>query len=204
MTPAPEALEGILTFLRRAESLKEMTRVAWTSGGQQETVAAHTWRMSLMALVFARHMPGLDLGRLLAICLVHDLGEAIHGDVSAPLQAGLPDKAAQERRDLLDLTASLPEADREAIVALWDEYEAAETLEARVAKGIDKLETILQHNQGAMPEGFDFRFNLGYGARYTGDEPVLRAIRAVLDGETEQRAREAEQRGAGGGRDGGV
>ena len=198
MTPSPQELEGILTFLRRAESLKEMTRVAWTTGGQQESVAAHTWRMSLMALVFSRHVPGLDLGRLLAICLVHDLGEAIHGDISAALQAGLPDKAAQERQDLLDLTASLPPEDRDAIVALWDEYEAAETLEARVAKGIDKLETILQHNQGATPDGFDFRFNLEYGARYTRDEPVLRAIRAMVDAETEQRAREADARGAGG------
>ena len=202
MTLSPQELEGILTFLRRAESLKEMTRVAWTSGGQQESVAAHTWRVSLMALVLARQVPGLDVGRLLAMCLVHDLGEAIHGDISAPLQAGLPDKAAQERRDLLDLTSSLPADDRDALVALWDEYEAAETLEARMAKGIDKLETILQHNQGAMPEGFDFRFNLAYGARYTRDEPILRAIRSVLDEETEQRAQEAGPQGAGGGRDG--
>lgn len=195
---SPDPLEGILTFLRRAESLKEMTRVAWTTGGQQESVAAHTWRVSLMAMVLARHIPGLDVGRLLSMCLVHDLGEAIHGDISAALQGTMPDKAAQERQDLLDLTASLPPEDRDAIVALWDEYEAAETLEARVAKGIDKLETILQHNQGAMPEGFDFRFNLEYGARYTRDEPVLRAIRAMVDAETEQRAREADARGAGG------
>ncbi len=198
MTPSPPELEGILTFLRRAESLKEMTRVAWTTGGQQESVAAHTWRMSLMAMVLARHLPGLDVGRLLSMCLVHDLGEAIHGDVSAALQAAMPDKAAQERRDLLDLTTSLPPEDRDAIVALWDEYEAAETLEARVAKGIDKLETILQHNQGAMPSGFDFRFNLEYGARYTQDEPVLQALRAILDEETERRAREADVREAGG------
>lgn len=194
MTVSPTELQGILTFLRRAESLKELTRVAWTTGGSQETVAAHTWRMALMAMLFARHIPGLDLGHLLRICLVHDLGEAIHGDISAKLQSSVPDKAAQERADLLELTATLPEADRAMIVALWDEYEQAETLEARIAKGIDKLETILQHNQGAMPADFDFRFNLEYGARYTADDPVLRVIRAVLDEETRQRALEAESR----------
>ena len=63
-----------------------------------------------------------------------------------------------------------------------------------IAKGLDKLETILQHNQGAMPDDFDFRFNLEYGAKYTTDDPVLRTIRALLDAETEHRARERESR----------
>ena len=194
MTPSATELQGILTFLRRAESLKEMTRIAWTSSGAQETVAAHSWRVTLMAMVFSRHFPTLDVGHLLRICLVHDLGEAIRGDISAKLQASVPNKAAQEREDLLELTASLPDADRAMILALWDEYEQAETLEARVAKGIDKLETILQHNQGAMPTDFDYRFNLEYGARYTADDPVLQMIRAVLDEETRQRADEADAR----------
>ena len=88
--------------------------------------------------------------------------------------------------------AALPPDLRAEIIALWDEYERAATPEAKLAKGLDKLETILQHNQGAMPVGFDFRFNLHYGAKYTSEEPVLRAIREILDVETEQRARERE------------
>jgi putative hydrolase of HD superfamily len=188
---APE-LHGILDFLRAAEALKDVTRTAWTSAGARETVAAHSWRLCLMALVLGRQVPGVDLGRLLAICIVHDLGEAIGGDVSAVLQAGAPPKAEQERADLLRLCAPLPPALRDELVALWDEYEAARTPEARLAKGLDKLETILQHVQGENPPGFDYRFNLAYGRAHTEREPLLAAVRALLDAETERRAREAD------------
>jgi putative hydrolase of HD superfamily len=190
-SPAAAELEGILAFLRAAEALKDVTRTAWTSSGARETVAAHTWRLALMALVVGPRVPGVDMARLLRICIVHDLGEAIGGDVSAVLQAGAPPKAEQERADLLRLCAPLPPAVRDDIVALWDEYEGAETPEARLAKGLDKLETILQHNQGANPPDFDYRFNLDYGRRHTEGDPLLAAVRAVLDAETERRAREA-------------
>lgn len=191
---AADELSGMLTFLRRAEALKMVTRTSWTSDGRQETVASHTWRLCLFAMVFARSVPGVDLGKLLRICLVHDLGEAIGGDISAVLQEGVPSKAEQERADLMELMTELPPAIRDEFAALWDEYERAATPEARLAKGLDKLETILQHNQGAMPAEFDFRFNIGYGARYTSTEPVLRQIRDVLDAETEARAVEHDTR----------
>jgi putative hydrolase of HD superfamily len=189
-------LHGTLDFLRAAEALKHTTRVAWTSTGEQENVASHTWRLCLMALVLAPRFPGIDVGKLLRICIVHDLGEAIGGDISAKLQVNMPNKAEQERRDLLQLCEPLPAHTRDEIVALWDEYEQAASPEARIAKGLDKLETILQHNQGAMPEDFDFRFNLEYGAKYTTDDPILRTIRAVLDEETERRAQERDARDA--------
>jgi len=193
-TQLAQDLPGLLAFLRAAESLKHTTRTSWTSAGVHETVAAHTWRLCLMALVMSPYLPGVDLNRLLRICLVHDLGEAISGDISAVLQVGAPSKSEQERADLEELLKPLPAALRAEFVSLWEEYEQASTPEARVAKGLDKLETILQHNQGAMPEGFDFRFNLQYGAQYTQHDPVLRALREVLDADTEARAREAEAR----------
>lgn len=188
--PLSADLQGTLAFLRAAESLKYLTRTSWTSNGHQETVAAHTWRLCLMALVLAPHFPGIDVGKLLRICLVHDLGEAISGDISAALQASLPNKAEQERADLVQLVQPLPDAVRADLAALWDEYEAASSPEAKLAKGLDKLETILQHNQGVMPAGFDFLFNIEYGAAYTRDHPVLAALRGVLDAETHERARE--------------
>jgi len=182
--------QGTLAFLRAAESLKYLTRTAWTSDGGQETVAAHSWRLCLMALVLAPHFPGIDLSKLLRLCVVHDLGEAISGDISAALQASLPNKAEQERADLVQLVQPLPEAVQADLVALWDEYEAAASPEAKLAKGLDKLETILQHNQGVMPAGFDFLFNIEYGAAYTRDHPVLVALRHLMDEETRPRARE--------------
>jgi putative hydrolase of HD superfamily len=187
-------LAGTLEFLRTTERLKTTYRSGFTSDGRHESVAEHTWRICMMAMVLSPHFPDVDVARLMKICVVHDLGEVIGGDVPAPEQArrlaANPSaaKAADERRDLLTLLAPLPSAQRDDIVSLWDEYEAASTPEARLAKALDKLETIMQHTQGDNPPDFDYRFNLGYGRRYTADHPVIVALRATLDADTERRA----------------
>jgi putative hydrolase of HD superfamily len=182
---------GLLQFLREAERLKSVYRTSWTSSGQQESVASHTWRLSLMALVFEPFFPEIDIGRLLKICIVHDLGEAIGGDIPATAQHDQHPKAEQERHDLLLLLEPLPESIKQEILALWDEYEAARSPEARVAKALDKLETILQHNQGANPPDFDYAFNLQYGKKFTDMVPLIAAIRSMVDRETEQKAAQA-------------
>jgi putative hydrolase of HD superfamily len=196
-TSDAERLAGILEFLRAAERLKVTHRSAYTSEGNQESVAEHTWRVCLMALVLRDELPTVDLARLLAMCVIHDLGEAVRGDVPAPEQARrlaedpTATKSAQEREDLVSLVATLPERARAEITTLWDEYESASTPEARIAKALDKLETILQHTQGANPPAFDYRFNLGYGRAYTVGEPAIVRLRAILDEET---ARLADER----------
>jgi putative hydrolase of HD superfamily len=177
-------IEGVLAFLRAAERLKTVMRSGWTSDGQQESVAEHTWRLCLMAMLLYGHTPGIDLARLLKMCLIHDLGEAIGGDVPAPAQKAGESKADQERSDLIQLIAPLPPALGQEIIELWDAYEAAGSPEAKVAKGLDKLETILQHNQRRNPANFDYAFNLDYGQRYTAADPIMSALRQRLDEET--------------------
>src|SRR6266446_946533 len=185
-------LEGVLAFLRAAERLKTVTRSGWTSAGEQESVAEHTWRLCLMAMLLYGRTPGIDLARLLKMCLIHDLGEAIGGDVPAPAQQAGGNKADRERADLLLLISPLPPELQNEIRELWDEYEAADSPEARLVKGLDKLETILQHTQGKTPADFDYAFNLGYGQRYTAADPIMAALRARLDEETARRARSAD------------
>jgi putative hydrolase of HD superfamily len=179
-TPDPAAIDGTLEFLRLAERLKGVLRNSRGSDGRPESTAEHSWRLALMAMAFAPDE--VDVGRLLKICLVHDLAEALTGDIPAPLKRG--DKAPAERLALREMTATLPPARRAEILALWEEYEAAATPEAVLAKGFDKLETILQHLQGANPPGFDHGFNLGYGRRATDAHPLLAAIRESLDAGT--------------------
>ena len=189
-------ISGLLEFLRHAERLKTVTRSGFTSAGQPESVAEHSWRLALMALLLAGQFPEVDFARLVKICLVHDLGEAVGGDIPAPEQArraaaGEAGKAADERRDLQTLLEPLPAPLAADIMALWDEYEAARSPEARLAKALDKLETILQHTQGSNPPDFDYRFNLGYGREHTAAPPLIAALRAELDRATEQRAQQA-------------
>ncbi len=185
-----EAL-GVLRFLYDAERLKNVYRTSWTSGGQPESVASHTWRLSLMALIFERSFPDVDIGRLLKMCIVHDLGEAIGGDIPAIYQQSNAPKADQERKDLLVLLEPLPDIIKHEILALWDDYEAAASPEARIAKALDKLETLLQHNQGANPPDFDYTFNLQYGRKFTDAVPLAAALRSIIDAETKQKAAQA-------------
>ncbi|EIM27656.1 HD domain-containing protein [Microvirga lotononidis] len=183
-----DRLLGALEFLREAERLKGTLRSGFTSTGRQESTAEHTWRLCLMALVLSDEFEGVDLLHLIKLCIVHDLGEALSGDIPAILQTEGMDKSAQERADLQILTRALHPDKRDEILALWEEYEAASSPEAVLAKGLDKLETILQHNQGRNPADFDYAFNLGYGRKQTSAHPVLAGIRTVLDEETRARA----------------
>ena len=183
-------LDGVVEFLRAAERLKVTHRSAYTSEGQVESVAEHSWRLCLMALVLRDAFPDVNFDKLISMCVIHDLGEAIGGDVPAPEQARrraedpAASKSAAEREDLLTLLAPLPYQLRVEITALWDEYEAGISATARVAKALDKLETILQHTQGDNPTDFDYRFNLGYGRAFTADHPVIVRLREMLDRET--------------------
>ena len=177
-------ITGVLQFLRGAEQLKDTIRSGHTSEGRKESVAEHTWRLCLMAMVFAKDFPEINFEKLIKICIIHDLGEAIRGDIPAPDQVGIESKAEQERADLLELTSSLPGELSSEIEGLWDEYEHAQSPEARLAKALDKLETILQHNQGKNPEDFDYAFNLEYGRKYTSYHPLITVIREILDKET--------------------
>ena len=185
ITPmSPSDLHGTLTFLREAERLKSVLRCAYTSTGQQESTAEHSWRLCLMAMVFEGEFSGLDFGKLLKLCVLHDLGEALHGDIPAVLLHQNPSKSALERADLQTLMQTLPVNISATFLALWDEYETASSPEARIVKGLDKLETILQHNQGINPPDFDYAFNLDYGQKYMGAHPLLQQIRMLVDGDT--------------------
>ncbi|AGL84523.1 metal-dependent phosphohydrolase [Pseudomonas protegens CHA0] len=190
-----ELLSGRLDFLREAEKLKDVLRSAHTSSGRQESTAEHSWRLCLMALLFEDQLGDLDLLRVLKLCIVHDLGEAIHGDIPAVAQAAHPDKSQQERDDLQLLARALDAPAREHLLELWDEYEGAASNEARAVKALDKLETLLQHTQGQNPAGFDYRFNLGYGRRYTDASPLFQALRQQIDIDT-QRCLDAQAQAA--------
>ena len=187
-----DEIEGTLAFLSLAERLKDTLRTGHTASGRVESTAEHSWRLCLMALVLGEELGGLHAGRLLRICLVHDLAEALTGDLPAPAPRQAGEKAARERAALATLTATLPARAREAILALWEEYEAGATREGRAAKGLDKLETILQHAQGRNPPSLDLAYNLAYGRKDTDADPLLAAIRRRLDEQTRARLAETE------------
>lgn len=186
-TPAaiqPERLAGLLKFLQEAERLKDTLRSGTTRQNRPESTAEHSWRLALMIVLFEKELSGIDLTKLLKLCLVHDLGEAISGDVPAPLQQDGDNREERERADFQTLCTDLPIDVSDELLALWDEYARAETAEARLAKAFDKLETILQHHL-MPPQSVEFHeFNLAYGRERTDAFPLTRQIREMVDAST--------------------
>lgn len=176
-----------MEFLQAAEKLKDTLRSGRTSNGRTESVAEHSWRLCLFAMLVGRELENIDVLRVLMLCVVHDLGEALGGDVPATEQVAGDDRASRDWSDLLQICMPLPSDQRESLIALYDEYSAARTPEAVVAKGLDKLETMSQHLLGNDHPGFDYEFNLTYGRRWTDADPLLRQLRSLVDAQTEHR-----------------
>ena len=185
-------LNGIVACVKQAENLKNTLRFSYTSKGRQESTAEHSWRLCLLVMVLKKALSGLDMEKMLKLAVVHDLGEAVSGDIPAVKQDACSRKSARERERMLEVCASLPEDTRTELLALWDEYESTSTPEGRVMKALDKVETIIQHNQGKNPLDFDYTFNLDYGQEYADALPELHQLRALIDEETLCRA--VEQR----------
>ncbi len=178
---------GEILFVKELERLKCITRTAWTSTGRQESTAEHSFRLALFLYVLKDHFPEVDCFRAVMMALVHDLGEAYDGDISAALSPCSEMKSKREEKGIARLVSSLPEDVQKKIIDLFLEYDAGLTPEARLVKALDKLETIIQHNQGKNPEDFDYGFNLLYGKEYTDKDPITRAIRKLIDAETKRK-----------------
>lgn len=179
-----------LAFIQAAEKLKCVLRSAHTSDGRQESTPEHSWRLCLLAMVFQDQFAGLDFERLLKMCVVHDLGETLHGDIPAVQQNVSIPKSEGERNDLITLMAPLPSHLSAELLALWDDYDNASSPEAQVVKALDKLETLIQHNQGKNPADFDYAFNLSYGQKHMSADPLFAQLRALIDAQTRQRMEE--------------
>ena len=139
---------ALLQALHVAEQLKNNTRHSWTSDGRHESVAEHSWRVTLMAYFVKDEYPDLDMNRVLLMCLIHDLGEAFTGDIPAFVKT----EADEERESALlsQWVSSLPEPFREEMDELYREMDAQETAEARLYKALDRMETIIQHNEAPI------------------------------------------------------
>ncbi len=137
------------TYARLAEcivSLKMLPRTGWLQRGipAAESVAEHSFGIAALALVFTAADGSFDRERLLAMSIVHDLAEALLGDLplSARRLIGESVKHDAERRAMAELCAALPGGDH--LIRLWEEYAAGTTREARFVKALDRVETLVQ------------------------------------------------------------
>lgn len=176
-----------LEILRVAEKLKCTTRHCVTSTGRPESVAEHSWRIALMAMLLREEFPSADMDKVIEMCLIHDLGEAFTGDVPA-FDKTAAHEAAEEAR-LNAWVESLPEVQRSRFQALYAEMNALETEEAKIYKALDKIEAVIQHNESDidtwLPLEYDLQFT--YADGNTAFHPYLKALDEEVDAWTKRK-----------------
>ena len=130
-----------LAFLARLEKLKCNTRHSWTSSGRHESVAEHSWRLAMLAMLLRDALPEVDMDKVLRMCLIHDVGEAVTGDIPSFQKTDANEET--ERQAIAELLSPLPDGLRGELTALFAEMDALATPEARVYKALDKLEVVV-------------------------------------------------------------
>jgi putative hydrolase of HD superfamily len=138
----------MLEFFKIADNLKNIRRFsAAPEMVEKESSADHSWRLSLMVYMVAEDLEiNIDRFRAVKIALIHDVAEAVCGDVDyRDIVSGKDTKEAKEKRELAainQLSLMLPDQLSSDIKELWMEYESGETLESKFVKAMDKMETI--------------------------------------------------------------
>lgn len=160
-------IKSILKVLELAERLKFELRHSYTSSGRQESVAEHTWRMSLMAFLIEPLLKHeVDTTRLLKMIIIHDLVEAEATDISALDVIRNPEiklkKIAREKKAIENLRIALKDTNGQEIYDLFYEFENKETYEAKVANALDKLEVQLQHNHADFSTWEEIEYDMSY------------------------------------------
>ncbi|MBE6759309.1 MAG: HD domain-containing protein [Ruminococcaceae bacterium] len=134
----------LLDALAVAERLKDTTRHCYTAKGRHESVAEHSWMMTLMAFFMRDEFPDVDMDKVIRMCIIHDLGEAFTGDI--PTFEKTVKHEQTEDALLSRWVGTLPHSVAEEMTALYSEMALRETPEAKVYKAIDSLEALVQHN----------------------------------------------------------
>lgn len=134
----------LLDALSIAERLKDTTRHCYTKNGRHESVAEHSWMMTLMAFFIKDEFPDVDMDKVIKMCIIHDLGEAFTGDIPTFEKNESHEKAEEELLD--NWVNSLPINMANEMSSLYEEMAKRESKEAKVYKAIDSLEALIQHN----------------------------------------------------------
>ncbi len=186
--------EELLEILRVAEKLKCITRHSDTSDGRRESVAEHSWRLSLMALLLEEEFPEADILKVLKMCIIHDLGEAFTGDI-ATFRKTEADRQLEEARFNAWID-TFPEFQRMQFSALLAEMEALETKEAKLYKALDKLEAVIQHNESDIASWLPLEYDLQltYGSKNVEFSPYLKSLKAHIDKWTKKKIDEAKNK----------
>jgi putative hydrolase of HD superfamily len=182
-----DKIKSFICFLNDIERLKSTTRHSWTSTGRHESVPEHSWRMAVMAMIVKDEFPKVDIAKVIEICLIHDFGEVYDGDVP-----GFEKKEGYEKKEEIavkKVVKPLANKTQNKIVNLWKEFEDCKTPEAQLAKALDKLEVLIQHNEADISTwlSLEYDLNLTYGQEFCQYNDFIKLFRKIVDEMTKEK-----------------
>ncbi len=140
-----------IEFQEKIGVLKHLRRTGWVKRNvpMAETVAAHSWRMALMAMQKENELKalGADVGHVIDMCLLHDVAEAVVGDIIPERHQTDKIKISKEEKHILETQAARTLSEKynfPKLIRVFNEYEEQKTLEAKAVKNLDKLDMLLQ------------------------------------------------------------
>lgn len=188
-------MQAIVDFILELDKLKAVTRKVKPLGlDRYENSAEHSWQIALLAASLAPYAPEpVDIDRVVAMLLVHDIGEIDTGDTLVFAQEGWAERKAAERAAVERIFGLLPAAQGAKFFALWQEFEDAASAEARFAHAADRAMPVLLNLNN---QGQSWRENgISYERVRDRIGPPIAAGCPALWGYLEQRLAEARERG---------
>ena len=180
----------LIDIMMVAEKLKDTMRHCYTKNGRRESVAEHCWMASLMAYFMKDEFPDVDMDKVIRMIMIHDLGECFTGDI--PVFNKTKEHEEKEKDLLYSWVKTLPGEFADEMLALYEEMEKRETLEARVFKAIDGMEAVLQHNISDIATWLpnEYELNQTYAVDKVEFSEYLREVREELRKDTVKKIEE--------------
>ena len=183
--------QQLLDILKVANNLKINTRHCYTTGDRKESVADHSWRIALMAMLLdgEEEFADVDISKVIRMCLIHDLGEAFTGDIPTFLKKSDDEKS--EAVILDDWISGFPEPQRSQWLSLLKEMNELQTVEAKTYKVLDKLEAVISHNESDISTWLPLEYDLQltYGKDNVTFSPYFTRLKQTIDSWTKEKIR---------------
>lgn len=172
-------MSWIVTIFRLGAALKELRREGWVRRGVRgpESVADHSYNLALLSMLLAAER-GLDPFKTAAIAIIHDLAEALTGDIPPSEKRSNKNHVEAENKAMRRIVEEAPAKAGDLILQLYNEYASQSSEEARLVKQLDKLEMALQaiayEREGRAAEGLAEEFTKS--ALQEISDPSLRSL----------------------------
>jgi putative hydrolase of HD superfamily len=161
-----EDLLNQIAFIKEIDKVKYIQRkTKLFHSDRNENDAEHSWHLALMAIVLAEHSDKpIDVLKVVKMVLIHDIVEIDAGDTFIYDSQKNHSNTDEERLAANRIFGLLPKKQAEELIAIWEEFEAGETNEAKFARSMDRLEPLLQNtsNNGGTWKEFGVSYDKVY------------------------------------------